>query len=78
MTASIAPLGGGLGEIERRALAGDLADDAARGAIDGVVVLATCNRVEIYLDAARFHDAVSVATSAPCSSAVLASRVAIA
>ena len=45
------------------ALHGELADEAADGAIDGVVVLATCNRVEIYLDAARFHDAVSVATS---------------
>jgi glutamyl-tRNA reductase len=44
-------------------LHGELADDAARGAIDGVVVLATCNRVEIYLDAARFHDAVAVATA---------------
>lgn len=45
------------------ALHGKLADATAREAIDGVVVLATCNRVEIYLDAARFHDAVSVATS---------------
>ncbi|MCU1690311.1 MAG: glutamyl-tRNA reductase [Jatrophihabitantaceae bacterium] len=45
------------------ALCGELADEDARAAIDGVVVLATCNRVEIYLDAARFHDAVSVATA---------------
>lgn len=36
---------------------------AGDGPIDGVVVLATCNRVEIYLDAVRFHDAVSLATS---------------
>lgn len=26
--------------------------------IDGAVVIATCNRLEIYLDAARFHDAI--------------------
>jgi glutamyl-tRNA reductase len=35
----------------------------ARDAIDGVVVLATCNRIEIYLDASRFHDAVSIVTA---------------
>ena len=28
------------------------------GPIDGAVVIATCNRLEIYLDAARFHDAI--------------------
>src|SRR6478609_12198916 len=26
--------------------------------VDGAVVIATCNRLEIYLDAARFHDAI--------------------
>jgi glutamyl-tRNA reductase len=28
------------------------------GPIDGAVVIATCNRLETYLDAARFHDAI--------------------
>ena len=30
-------------------------------AVDGAVVLSTCNRIEIYLDAGRFHDAYRVA-----------------
>jgi glutamyl-tRNA reductase len=32
------------------------------GAIQGSVVLATCNRLEIYLDADRFHDAIDAVT----------------
>ncbi len=32
------------------------------GPVAGAAVLATCNRVEIYLDARRFHDAVEVVT----------------
>jgi glutamyl-tRNA reductase len=35
---------------------------AADGAIRGSVVLATCNRLEIYLDADRFHDAIDAVT----------------
>ncbi len=31
--------------------------------VTGVVVVATCNRLEIYLDAARFHDAIDVVTA---------------
>lgn len=30
-------------------------------AVDGAVVLSTCNRIEVYLDAGRFHDAYRVA-----------------
>ncbi len=33
-------------------------------AVSGVVVVATCNRLEIYLDAARFHDAIDEVTGA--------------
>ncbi len=33
------------------------------GPVAGAAVLTTCNRVEIYLDARRFHDAVDVVTS---------------
>lgn len=33
-------------------------------AIAGSVVLSTCNRLEIYIDAVRFHDAVDVVTAA--------------
>lgn len=33
-------------------------------AIAGAVVLATCNRLEIYVDAVRFHDAVNTVTDA--------------
>ena len=33
------------------------------GSIKGAVVLATCNRLEIYLDADRFHDAIDAATA---------------
>ena len=32
--------------------------------ISGVVVVATCNRLEIYLDAVRFHDAIDEVTAA--------------
>ncbi len=32
--------------------------------VDGVVVLSTCNRLEIYLDAVRFHDAIDEVTTA--------------
>ena len=32
--------------------------------ISAVVVVATCNRLEIYLDAARFHDAIDEVTAA--------------
>jgi glutamyl-tRNA reductase len=35
---------------------------AAGDAVAGAVLLATCNRVEIYLDASRFHDAVDAVT----------------
>jgi glutamyl-tRNA reductase len=34
------------------------------GPVRGAVVLSTCNRVEVYLDARRFHDAVDSVTSA--------------
>lgn len=37
-----------------------VADDA----IDGAVVLSTCNRFEVYVDAARFHDAIDVVARA--------------
>jgi glutamyl-tRNA reductase len=36
----------------------------SESAIAGAVVLATCNRLEIYLDASRFHDGVHAATTA--------------
>ncbi|MGS0686579.1 glutamyl-tRNA reductase [Nakamurella sp. GG22] len=32
--------------------------------VDGVVVVSTCNRLEIYLDAVRFHDAIDEVTAA--------------
>jgi glutamyl-tRNA reductase len=37
---------------------------APNSAIAGCVVLSTCNRLEIYLDAVRFHDAVDTVTDA--------------
>jgi glutamyl-tRNA reductase len=43
---------------------GPAADPSDSDAINGLVVLATCNRLEIYLDPSRFHDAVSVVTRA--------------
>ena len=39
-------------------------DDAADGPIRGAIALATCNRVEIYVDARRFHDAVDTVAAA--------------
>ena len=47
-----------VGPAERSKLLRQLcADDA----VDGAVVLSTCNRIEVYLDAGRFHDAYRVA-----------------
>lgn len=60
--AQLEQLNAGLPNLVRE-LHGPHASDDARAAIDGVVVLATCNRVEVYLDASRFHDAVSVTTA---------------
>jgi glutamyl-tRNA reductase len=54
--------------------AADEADGPAAGAIAGVVVLATCNRLEIYLDTALFHDAISAATAALAASSGLSSE----
>lgn len=57
-----------LAQLERiSASAATLSDalaDLARngGPIQGSVVLATCNRLEIYLDAERFHDAIDAVT----------------
>ena len=34
--------------------------------VTGVVVVATCNRLEIYLDAVRFHDAIDEVTARRC------------
>lgn len=59
----------GLAELENLAdgansLRKTLAEAAleADSAIAGAVVLATCNRLEIYVDAVRFHDAVDTVT----------------
>jgi glutamyl-tRNA reductase len=47
-----------VGPAERAKLLHQLcADDA----VDGAVVLSTCNRIEVYFDAGRFHDAYRVA-----------------
>ena len=40
-------------------------DAAQPGPIEGVVVLATCNRVEMYLDVRLFHDGVDTVTANP-------------
>lgn len=42
-----------------------------QGPLAGWVVLATCNRLEIYLDAERFHDAIDSVTSAVAEQAGL-------
>jgi glutamyl-tRNA reductase len=44
------------------------------GAIAGSVVLSTCNRLEIYIDAVRFHDAVGVVTGALASATAMAAE----
>ena len=43
-------------------LRSELADLIAGGntGVDGAVVVATCNRIEVYLDAARFHEAIEL------------------
>lgn len=60
-----------LPQLERLAAGGELL--AARladlvtvpdGPLSGVVLLATCNRLEIYADAVRFHDAIDAVTDA--------------
>ena len=38
--------------------------DAASGALEGWAVVSTCNRLEIYLDAVRFHDGVDLVIDA--------------
>lgn len=42
----------------------DAADEDPGAPLDGWAVLSTCNRLEIYLDARRFHDGVDVAARA--------------
>ncbi|MGH3495061.1 MAG: hypothetical protein ACRDQ1_17755, partial [Sciscionella sp.] len=44
------------------------ASDAA-SPIDGFVVLSTCNRFEVYVDANRFHEAVDTVTAAVAAAA---------
>ncbi len=44
-------------------LVGSVDDGTSSGPLAGSVVLATCNRLEIYLDALRFHDAVDGVTA---------------
>lgn len=57
-----------LTQLERLSTSTDSLSQALRemsdadGAIRGSVVLATCNRLEIYLDADRFHDAIEAVT----------------
>lgn len=46
-----------------------LSENAAEGPIRAAVALATCNRVEIYVEARRFHDAVDTVTAALAAAA---------
>jgi len=41
----------------------------ANSSVSGVVVVSTCNRLEIYLDALRFHDAIDEVTAAVAAAA---------
>ncbi len=48
---------------------GSLTGPAVDGPIRGAIVLATCNRVEIYVEARRFHDAVDTVAAALANAA---------
>ena len=57
----LAALAAAPADLERRIDALVAAPDSP---LQGAVVLATCNRLEVYLDATRFHDAVESVTAA--------------
>lgn len=55
----------------REARAGAEGEDAPVSPLAGWVIVATCNRLEIYLDARRFHDGVELAVQAVCATSGL-------
>ena len=53
-------LSSGAGQLSSRMVALSAREDSP---VDGIVLVATCNRLEIYLDAVRFHDAIDAVTA---------------
>lgn len=53
---------------------GDAEDAATVAPIEGWVVISTCNRLEVYLDARRFHDGVDVAARAVAATSGLSAE----